>query len=237
MNVKKTGLKNYQMKQKILEILEEIGFMDIFLDYVRFRNLRKELILIKNNPSRFFKTHPESEILLEINPKFSLDIGAHYGEYGYFLNRIKKSEVLAFEPVKRTRNIQLKAIRSMGTSVICLPFGVGEKKSILNITHSKRDSMNHISKNKGEKIKIINLDSIDLKKVDFIKMDIEGFELRALKGAVKLLERDKPVLLCEVKDEFLKRYGDSKIKLITFLSSIGYSVVKEYENDLVFRHK
>ena len=43
-------------------------------------------------------------------------------------------------------------------------------------------------------IRVTTLDSLNLEKVTFIKMDIEGAELNALKGAEKILLRDKPKL-------------------------------------------
>lgn len=60
--------------------------------------------------------------------------------------------------------------------------------------------------------------------VDFIKIDIEGWELRALLGGKNTIERDKPVLMLEMVDRFLNRAGDNAQKMWDFLRDLGYDV-------------
>ena len=52
---------------------------------------------------------------------------------------------------------------------------------------------------KTEKIETIKLDSFIETDVDFIKMDIEGMEHLAIKGAMEIIKKNKPVLLIELK--------------------------------------
>jgi FkbM family methyltransferase len=54
-------------------------------------------------------------------------------------------------------------------------------------------------------------------KIDVIKIDIEGAELLALKGANKLLRRDKPMIIAEIVPEFLERFGHSSRDVLDFL--------------------
>ena len=61
---------------------------------------------------------------------------------------------------------------------------------------------------KKEKVKVSRLDDVKLKNVDFIKLDIQGGELEALKGADKTLDK---VLGCEVEVEFLDLYENQPI--------------------------
>lgn len=68
-----------------------------------------------------------------------------------------------------------------------------------------------IDYDKGVLVQATTLDSLNLQRVDFIKLDIEGMELEALEGADATIRRDRPVLLVEkikVDDDELRRWFD-----------------------------
>lgn len=56
----------------------------------------------------------------------------------------------------------------------------------------------------------------------FIKLDIEGFELKALRGLESTIERRKPAILCEMIDEMLNLNGDSSMDILSLLHPMGY---------------
>lgn len=49
-----------------------------------------------------------------------------------------------------------------------------------------------------QKVPLISIDSLELKRVDFIKIDVEKMELEVLKGAENTIAHCKPVLVIEV---------------------------------------
>lgn len=55
-----------------------------------------------------------------------------------------------------------------------------------------------------------------------IKVDVEGYELAALRGIQRLLEADHPCIVCEVTEEFLRRFGHSAAELVSYLEGLGY---------------
>ena len=55
-----------------------------------------------------------------------------------------------------------------------------------------------------------------------IKLDIEGFELEALRGLKRTLERHAPVVVCELTNEFLHEIGQDARELLQFMESLGY---------------
>jgi FkbM family methyltransferase len=66
------------------------------------------------------------------------------------------------------------------------------------------------------------LDSEKLASVDFIKMDVEGHELYALKGAKETISKCKPVIMCEVAAVTMSRYGLRVAQLADYLNEIAY---------------
>ena len=61
-------------------------------------------------------------------------------------------------------------------------------------------------------------------KPGFIKIDIEGFEMEALRGAEWTLRTHHPVILSELSDPLLRRNGSSSRQVVEFLEKIGYVV-------------
>jgi FkbM family methyltransferase len=61
-----------------------------------------------------------------------------------------------------------------------------------------------------------------LERVDLVKLDVEGAELRALRGARRLLAEHKPLLVLEFEPAHLERSGDSPAALEALLTEAGY---------------
>lgn len=68
------------------------------------------------------------------------------------------------------------------------------------------------------------LDSLYLDRVDFIKLDIEGFEFRALLGGRDTIRRCRPKMIVEIYDAHLKRAGFSSVELEKLITSYGYTI-------------
>ncbi|MCX5673849.1 MAG: FkbM family methyltransferase [Planctomycetota bacterium] len=62
----------------------------------------------------------------------------------------------------------------------------------------------------------------DIRRVDLLKIDIEGAELLALRGAERLISQHKPVVVCEFNDPALRRLGGSAGELWAFWRTHGY---------------
>ena len=68
-----------------------------------------------------------------------------------------------------------------------------------------------------------------LKEVSFVKSDIEGADLYALRGAAELLRKHRPLVVCEINPWFLEGYGVSVNDLVSFFSGLEYQLYR-YEN-------
>lgn len=73
-------------------------------------------------------------------------------------------------------------------------------------------------------IESVRLDDFTDTKFDFIKMDIEGSELGALKGMQNLLTNSKPIMIMEFHPPSIEEYGASPEEEYHFLKTLGYSI-------------
>ena len=74
-----------------------------------------------------------------------------------------------------------------------------------------------------EEVDLITIDSLNLKDVDIIKVDTEGFEYNVLLGAIKTIERCKPVIQVETIEK-LAQYGSTVHDLQKLIVDLGYKV-------------
>jgi len=83
--------------------------------------------------------------------------------------------------------------------IIPVKAALGQKNEIVEINYNPKSDMSaslaieYANSTNSEEIKIITLDSL-LNKCDIIKLDVEGFENEAIRGAKNVLKKYKPVL-------------------------------------------
>lgn len=78
----------------------------------------------------------------------------------------------------------------------------------------------------GEEVAVYTLDEIGISKLDFIKMDVQGYELFALEGAKSILATHQPDLFIEIEPHQLIKFNITEEQLLTFIKSFGYSIYK-----------
>ncbi len=64
----------------------------------------------------------------------------------------------------------------------------------------------------------------EISRVDFMKIDVEGFEAEVLKGAEWTLDQHRPTLLLEIEDRHLAKYGRTSTQVTTSLIDRGYTM-------------
>lgn len=143
-----------------------------------------------------------------------IDCGAHIGVYTRFALDRGAARVVAIEPdpVNYACLEANLAEEIAAGKVLLVKAGVWDEKGVLTLSVShvnSADSSFLIHKDGADKvggIPVLPLDDIvgqlRLDRVDFIKMDIEGSEQRALKGAARTLKRFKPKMaICAYHQE------------------------------------
>jgi len=78
----------------------------------------------------------------------------------------------------------------------------------------------------GEEVAMCALDQIGLDEVDFIKIDVQGYELFTLQGAKQLLTTCKPDLFIEIEPHQLAQFGITPDKLLKYIKDFGYRIFK-----------
>lgn len=147
-------------------------------------------------------THAEDQYFndLTLNPlagkKVSfVDGGAYNGDT--FLELISKSKVSSaylFEPDPDNFKALTNATKACAVPVVCLPLAVSDRYSILSFNAGNGEA-GSISENGSAHIAAAALDEVlSGHHVNFIKLDVEGAEIPALKGAAQLIKLSRPVL-------------------------------------------
>lgn len=161
--------------------------------------------------------------------KIMLDIGAHTGTYALSLAS-KSKLVYAFEPQKMTFYALCGGVAlSNHQNVMCCNFGLGSEdqvgENILNIvSNDGGGSSLHVPESgsvlREETICIKTLDSMGLKDIGFIKMDVEDNELFVLEGGRETLKQSGfPPILFECNDK------ERNIALFELLGLLSYKVI------------
>ena len=163
-----------------------------------------------------------------------IDIGANIGAFSLHFARLNpKATILGFEPHPRTfaratRNIGLNQFSNI--KLINLGLGKAQETVKLYEVNEHNPGMNRILATASDKpfveIKIDTLDHVlagfGIERVDFIKIDVEGYEMSVLEGATKTLA-SKPMMFIELDDSNLRDQGASAVKLINLLKASGYT--------------
>lgn len=176
-----------------------------------------------------FDGHLLPHILRLINPGNSIiDVGAFIGDhtYAYALRThgVSTGMVHAFEPNPDAFFCLEKNTESF-SHVKRYNFGLGDCESTANLIKDSNAGASMLAS--GGSIQIKTLDSIGVPRLDGIKIDAEGFELKVLKGAEKTIAKFKPWLVLEFNSGALKLNNTSADEITKWLSDRGYRAFKE----------
>ena len=157
----------------------------------------------------------------------AIDGGAHVGTWSLPMS-LKFKRVLSFEPSPDTFECLSKNLKELHPAPNAELFDValGSASGWVTMTLDGFERAIEI-KNTGARFTIeggqtrrIRIDGLQLQELDFLKLDIEGGEPDALKGARETLLRCKPVVLFEDKHHW-SRYGYARRAPHEFLASLG----------------
>ena len=170
--------------------------------------------------------------LIKSNEYTFIDCGCNYGAYSIPIAKTRPEiNVYAFDASKKIiarleENINLNNI----SNINIFNFGIADKIDYINFDDNLRNFKNSGSyrfvnkaRNNLNRVKVYSLDElvnenkIELTKNIIIKLDIEGFEFKALRGMVKILENNNVFILFEFSKMLLENEEDFKNRFEKFI--------------------
>lgn len=186
-----------------------------------------------------------------------MDIGANYAYYTERLSKLApQGKVYAFEPIPFTHDVAAMLVKSFKLKNVSLfQKGVGQKTETLRFSVPKMEfgsisaGQAHVAGRNNDMIKgsnyfvsdkneefdceVVDIDSFllpKLKKLTFVKIDIEGAEYFALKGMEQTLRQFKPVILIEIVPLFLESFKIGPEFFQNYLEqTLGYRIFEYYK--------
>ena len=196
-----------------------------------------------------------ADSLLQHNAGDILDIGANMGTFTMPIARgYPERHVYAIEVQPKVFNQLLDnlEINKLNNVTSCF-FGLSDKEEVIQAVAPDYDTETNIgafslddevrkhdyeSFTRGGNIQchLYTMDSQFFKNIGLIKIDVEGMELKVLKGGVKTIEENNfPPIIFEGwtwKEWFAPRLSD----LLSYVESLGY-VIQQKENNFIAQHK
>ena len=164
-----------------------------------------------------------------------IDIGSNFGYYAIYLTNAlgPKARAIAFEPLpdnfaRLSRNIELNGLSARVTAV---RMGLSNRPGTACMKMRSGNSGSAQIRTDGSGDVTIELATLDMlwddlvghdATADFVKIDVEGFEVATLTGARAILEKSHPIVLLEVDPPRLAEAGSSAGELQRFFDSLGY---------------
>lgn len=205
---------NYRLKLRLLELLPA--------------SLRTRLLERRHRSEVEFSGEAELAHLGELvrDGDVAIDVGCNLGAYARELSRLA-SRVIAFEPNPHLARF-VRSLDLPGVEVREIALGNRQGRGQLAVPQveggghgcaSLRESMASEPLDETLAVDIATLDSEAPAKVDFVKIDVEGFEESVLAGAMNLLENAQPILLVEIEE----RHNSGGLERICDrLAGLGY---------------
>jgi len=167
----------------------------------------------------FFK-----KVLNKINNPIVLDIGANIGHHTLFFSKFS-SKVYSFEPYDYVRkSLHDKIAFNEITNVIINNFGLSNTNDLLKFyapTETNTGTGSFVKEHATDNNKFFELlnvkigdeyfSKLNLEKIDFIKIDVEGFESNVLSGLNKTIIKYRPIISMEYEYDSKKGFENKNI--------------------------
>jgi len=184
--------ENFFLKNNVM-----LGFLTVYFDIIYTNQVKFPIpfIVIEGN-------YEYGEVRVKPGD-YIIDAGANLGVFStYYAPKVgSEGKIFAFEPMPEIYKIVLNQIKyTQFKNIVAVEEALGDKIYKTNFKYSEENIEGSSENGPGEsvEVKVNTIDSYvkenNIKKIDFIKMDIEGAERYALVGATETIKKYKPRL-------------------------------------------
>ncbi len=164
----------------------------------------------------------------------AIDVGAHVGTWAVDLQEFFE-KVYAFEPVREHIECLEKNVDTSIVEIFPYALGADSGHAYLSYLKDGNSGTSGITDEGKYKTELFTLDSFQFTNIDYIKVDVEGYELQFLKGAAETIKENRPIINIEVKDT-CERFGYSQQDILTYLEELGMKAVGKTVDDWVWKY-
>lgn len=166
------------------------------------------------------------------------DLGANEGYFSLLASEIvgRQGKVYSVEPQARLWPVIIRNfLLNERTNYTLIPYAIGESKGFLDLllfpslNHGASSAVRSLRRsfNKVQKAGVMRLDQVleefGIEKISVLKVDIEGFELNALRSLGKKLEQGIiENIIVELHPAQLRHLGQSADQVVNLLQASGY---------------
>lgn len=180
-----------------------------------------------------FPQYFPSDIIKIKEDEIFLDCGAYNGDTILMLEEISKGKygkIISFEPNKDSY-VEIEKMAQTNKKIQLVKKGVSDRNELVYFDNTKASSTSSIGEIGNIKIEVDSIDNVlNGKPATFIKMDIEGSEISALKGAVKTIQKYKPTLAISI---YHKHSDFVDIPMLILGLDVKYNYyIRHHDNDL-----
>lgn len=183
---------------------------------------------------KLYESHIVHEFVANISGgDVCIDIGANIGHHTIIMSQCAGAtgKVFAYEPIPYIRK-QMKESLALNniTNVTIVPDALSDKEGVLHLYINKDNvagsSFVNTSTESTIPVKMLTLDSYNYPQVDFMKIDVEGFEYNVFLGAKNTIKAHHPTILFEYSPLYYLKLDNTHIKkILTFLKEINYTLI------------
>ncbi|NDE89818.1 MAG: FkbM family methyltransferase [Alphaproteobacteria bacterium] len=170
---------------------------------------------------------------LNVPFRCAVDIGAHVGLWAKPLAGLF-DKVICFEP--RLENFACLEKNMAGLACDLFPFGLSDREATMtfhmpsDICNSGAGSLEPFADASTQSmVKVRPLDNMHIPEINFIKIDVQGWEAQVLIGGHETLQRNAPVILCENHPQ--------RSTLVEQFAALGYEkILRVVKEDIFVPH-